>query len=343
MNAPPLLARRMTPLYARLAFPVLRRAAGVNPLVVYYHIVSDRAVPHVDPLYTFRTAAQFARDLDLLARHYRPMALRDYIASRKRGVPPPADALLVTFDDGLRECHEIAAPILNRKGIPAAFFLCSAFVDNRGWAFDFQKSVLAGEIRRCPPWPGAAARVRELLESVERRGPDLAQAVLEIDYTRRGVLEPIAAALGYDLGAYLKNARPYLTSGQVRELLRQGHSIGAHGIDHPRYGDIPLDEQLRQTRESVRFVKTRFGLDYGALAFPSSDTRVSRRFFREIGPEVDLFFGNRGLMDDPVPHCLQRAAMEKTSHCAAAILGQHYARRWLKRLLGRIAVERTEF
>ena len=328
--------------YSNIAFPLLRRLPGVNPLAVYYHIVSDARVPHVDNLYIFRNAAQFSRDLDVFARYYRPLALPDFLACLRTEAALPKNSLLLTFDDGVRECHEVMAPILKRKGIPATFFLCSAFVDNREFPFDFKKSVLAGVLRQRQLKPGQYSRLRQRLDQAGLRNPDLTEALLDVDYPRQEVLDPVAALLDYDLDAHLKNARPYLTSDQVRELLKEGHAIGAHSVDHPRYGDLTLDEQLRQTRQSVRFVKERFSLGYGALAFPSSDANISRRFFREImaSGEVDICFGNHGLLDDCVPRCIQRTTMEKTRRAAETILGESYARRWLKRARGKLVIQR---
>jgi peptidoglycan/xylan/chitin deacetylase (PgdA/CDA1 family) len=340
MKTTPLFERWANRAYANIAFPLLRRLPGVNPLAVYYHIVSDARVPHVDNLYTFRNTAQFSRDLDVFARFYRPLSLPDYLASLKTGTPLPKNSLLLTFDDGVSECHEVIAPILKRKGIPATFFLCSAFVDNRAWAFDFKKSVLAGILMQRQLKPGVYSCLRQRLDDAGLRDPDLTKALLDVDYTRRHVLEPVAALLDYDLDDYLKTARPYLTSDQVRELIKEGHAIGAHSVDHPRYGALSLDEQLRQTRESVRFVTERFSPGYSALAFPSSDAAVSLRFFREIMNTVDLCFGNHGLLNDCVPLCIQRTTMEKTRRPAEAVLGESYARRWVKGAMGKRVIQR---
>ena len=343
MKTLPLFNRWESWAYAKIAFPLLRRLPpGVNPLGVYYHIVSDAAVPHVDRLYTFRNAAQFSRDLDVLARFYEPLSLPDFLTHLKTGSALPKNSVLLTFDDGLRECHEVIAPILKRKAIPATFFLCSAFVDNQKWAFDLKKSVLADVLGRTHLKPGQQHGLRQLLAQAGLHAPDLAEALLGVDYPRSHVLEPVAALLDYDLDAYLKKARPYLTSAQVRELLKEGHAVGAHSIDHPRYGDLPLAEQVRQTRESVRFVKEHFSLDYGAMAFPSSDAHISRRFFgaSQASGEVDVCVGNHGLLDDCVPRCIQRTTMEKTHRPAEAVLGESYARRVFKPATGHRLIQR---
>lgn len=330
--------------YAKVAFPLFRWLSSVNPLVLYYHIVSDQKVPHIDSLYTFRNVSQFKRDLETLLRFYRPLSLQDFLQALRDDRPAPKNSLVLTFDDGVRECHEVVAPILEKMGIPATFFLCSAFVDNSDIAYDFAKSVLASELSRHQLREGQLVLLRRLLAEVGIHSMNLSEAVLSVDYRRKQVLDQIAALLDFDLSAYLEKVQPYLTSEQVRDLLRMGHAIGAHSIDHPRYGDIPLNEQVRQTLESIRFVKHRFAVNYGALAFPSSDANISKSFFQQVlgSGEVDVCFGNHGLLDDCVSRNIQRTSMEKTSLPAEAILGKSYARRFAKMAMGRLKIDRSQ-
>src|SRR5215469_3638373 len=67
--------------FANISFPFFRSRSGVNPLVVYYHLVSDKQVPHVCNLYVFRSVSQFKRDMDLLLRFFHPVSLQDVLLS----------------------------------------------------------------------------------------------------------------------------------------------------------------------------------------------------------------------------------------------------------------------
>ncbi len=329
--------------YSKFAFPLFRVISQANPLVVYYHIVSDRNVPHVANLYTFRTVRQFKRDMDVLLRFYRPLSFQDLLLCLEQNRAPARNTFMVTFDDGLKECYEVVAPVLKQKGIPATFFLCSAFVDNKELAYDFKKGLLAGVLKNGRATPAQNRRVRSILDGVGLDEPDLGATLLLVDYRRRAVLDQLAALLEYDFAAYLKATRPYLTSEQAAELLKMGHAIGAHSIDHPRYADLPLAEQLHQTRASIKFVKERFDLSYGAFSFPHSDANVSREFFRKLFAtgEVDICFGNQGMLEDSVPRNVQRSSMEKTSMPAEGILGKSLARRLVKTMTGQLVVRRT--
>ena len=293
--------------YSRAAFPLLRRVFPVNPLVVYYHLVSDRQVAHVQNLYAFKTVSQFKRDMETLLRFFQPVSLQDFLQILDGKRRPARNSFLLTFDDGLKECYEIIAPILRLHGIPATFFLCSAFVDNKELAYDHKKSLLSDAVRSNKVSSVQKEQVRATLERAGIAEPSLVAGLLRVDYGRRLVLDEIATLLDYDFTDYLNRLQPYLTSGQVASLLKMGHAVGAHSIDHPRYSDLTLPAQLHQTRESVRFVKERFSINYGAFSFPHSDANVSTTFFREtLGDgEVDVCFGNQGLMEEPVRRNVQ--------------------------------------
>jgi peptidoglycan/xylan/chitin deacetylase (PgdA/CDA1 family) len=338
-----LTSRLACAVFANISFPFFRSRSGVNPLVVYYHLISDDEVPHVSNLYMFRSVSQFKRDMDVLLRFFHPVSLQDFLLSLDGQQELPKDSFLLTFDDGLTECYEIIAPILKQKGIPATFLLCSAFVDNKQLSYESKKSLLVGLIKGGKLSSPDEAKVHATLKAAGILELDPAVALLSVAHRNQFILDQIAEGLNYDFSTYLKVARPYLTADQCIELLKMGHSLGAHSIDHPRYQDLSLAEQIYQTRESVRFVKERFSIKYGAFAFPYSDASISKRFFWEVFEKsagVDVCFGNHGLLADSITRNIQRTTMEKTWMPAEAILGMSYTRRFVKSIVGQLQIAR---
>jgi hypothetical protein len=126
----------------------------------------------------------------------------------------------------------------------------------------------------------------------------------------------------------LKN-KPYLTSKQIKNLILNGFTIGAHSIDHPLYANLTIEEQLRQTMESVQFVKNKFSLNYSVFAFPHSDYGVSKEYFTKINDcsVVDISFGTAGMIEDCVSNNFQRFSLEKPLIPAKNILALQYAKR----------------
>ena len=320
-------------------FPSVRQPPFLVP---FYHVISDEPVTHTEHLYRHKTVGQFRHDLDHLLSGYRPISLAEVLECRKAERTLPERSFLLTFDDGYREMSEIVAPILLEKGVSATFFLNSAFVDNKNLCHVNKASLLVSRLRSLGR-PHLERRLLELIPGQKLRPEDLDGAILSVPYEQRALLDAMAEVLGVDFPGYLRERRPYLTSAQVAGLVSRGFTVGGHSIDHPFYASLSLEEQLRQTIESVRFVRERFGLTYGVFAFPFEDVGVSRPFFDELfrKGQIDLTFGAAGLIDEDIPNHLQRVCMEAYGATAKHILAYHHARRTMTMLSGRSRIKRT--
>jgi peptidoglycan/xylan/chitin deacetylase (PgdA/CDA1 family) len=319
-------------------FRLMTRGRMVLP---YYHLVSDDWVPHVSPLYRFRSVREFTEDLDFFLRHFRPIGLKELLSAIAAGRSPPPNSFLLTFDDGFREMFDIVCPILRAKGVPAVFFVTSSTVDNQALCLHQKISLLLNWLDRNPS-ASAAENIRSHLSANGLPAADAAAALKSITYTRRELSDEIARICEVDFSAYLRSVQPHLTSEQIRKMLRDGFSIGGHSIDHPLYADIPLEEQLRQTRESMRFLRNQFTLDHRVFAFPHTDFKVSQNFFETVLGDgtVEATFGTSAPAEDSAPNNLQRFTMEKTSSTARAVLGRQSLRRLKQRADGRATIQR---
>jgi peptidoglycan/xylan/chitin deacetylase (PgdA/CDA1 family) len=272
---------------------------------------------------------QFTNDLDYISKHFNGHNLATLLEDTEQKNPRPGKILHLTFDDGFREMHDIVAPILLKKGIPATFFINSAFTDNRALCYQHKASLIVEYLSKNNPSHTIINEVDHLLPQNAYKNNPTTSRILAIEYSERTIVDKIADVLEIDTYAYLRNEQPYLTTVQIRNLIKQGFTIGAHSIDHPRYGDLTLDEQVRQTTESMRFVKETFNLDYGVFAFPHSDNGVSREYFRRIQETglVDISFGTAGMIEECVPGHFQRFSLEKPALPAKKIFALQYAKR----------------
>src|SRR5262245_52972853 len=91
-------------------------------IAVNYHYVRPSFADPFPSIYGV-TPGALQQQLELLGRVGQFVSaedLRDAISQARR---IPQRAILVTFDDGLREQFDHAWPVLNRLGIPAVFFI----------------------------------------------------------------------------------------------------------------------------------------------------------------------------------------------------------------------------
>ena len=266
-----------------------------NIILPFYHAVAEKTLPHIKHLYRMKTVKEFQEDLDFLLKHYQPIDLETLYHYHTNNITPQKPVFHLTFDDGLKEMYEIVTPILLKKGVPATFFINSAFVDNKALFYRYQASLA----------------IEELL----KRGKLTNQLKTEIQscsYQEKNKLFQYFSQ--EQVKDFLNEEKPYLTTEQIQEISNQGFTIGAHSIDHPYYYQISLDEQLRQTRESLKFVHSIINQKLRLFAFPFTDYKVSKIFFEEMRPDVDLCFGTAGLKNDEIPFNLQRIAGEKHTY-----------------------------
>jgi len=311
----------------------------IRPLLPYYHLVSDERLAHVCHLHPCKTERQFVDDLDFLCRHYRPVALRDLVDHARRGKRLAKGSFLLTFDDGYRQIHSVVAPILVRKGVPAIFFLASGFIGNERLGFRNTASLIVEHLLRNPD---ISARHESRILRLLPAGPgELAARLLAVPYEDAALLDEVAGSVGLDIAEYLRTERPYLTRPEVGQLIEMGFHVGAHSVDHPLFQRLPLSEQLRQARESLRAIREAFAPAHALFAFPHSDLGISEEFFRAIDSEIDLSFGTSGIMRDPIATNLQRINFERSLRPASSILARQHVRKILRGRSKKMLIRRT--
>ncbi|HSH51831.1 MAG TPA: polysaccharide deacetylase family protein [Bacteroidales bacterium] len=312
--------------------------SGKKLLIPLYHTVSDNCPLHIKNLYPIKNIKAFEDDLDSLLKYFTPIEFSDLI----EGKPLKRNSLILTFDDGLREVYDVIVPILLRKGIPAAFFVNTDFVNNKDLFFRYKASVLIellGNIDK-----GLREKMQQILNIKLAYNNSIKSAILKVDYMNRKLLDTIANILGFSFKEYLKEQAPYLSLNQLIEIQSKGFVIGAHSIDHPEYFKIPLLEQLNQTIESVNWVKKNLQPRYNLFAFPFTDFNLSKDFFDKIftdkKADLHLSFGCAGLKDDYHKQHLQRVPMEVKSYSAEKVLKKEYRNYLLKSLISKNKIRR---
>lgn len=295
-------------------------------LLPYHHLVSDAAVPHIRHLYPYKGVAAFKKDLDYLLKHFNPVTLQTVITCLRTQTPVPPNSFLLTFDDGLREVADVIAPLLFQKGVPAVFFLNSAFLDNQSLFYKFKVSLLIEALQQQEHTPATLDALAKVLQCPAPSKQELTTAIKRITYTSREITTALADILGISFQEYLEKQKPFLDSGQVKTLIDQGFAIGGHSIDHPYYEALPLEEMLTQTRGSVDFLVNKFGLSYKAFAFPHTDAGIPKAFFDQLlggsSPDLDIIFGTNNHREDIYPQIFHRFNCERPGiNIEAAVKG----------------------
>jgi peptidoglycan/xylan/chitin deacetylase (PgdA/CDA1 family) len=262
----------------RLAGPLLRPPGAI--VLMYHRIVGPDRTMRGTAAEDFAAQLRWLRDRCELIHpdDLEERALRD----RRKARP----AVLVTFDDGYRDYHDLAYPVLKALGIPALVFVATSFLDEGGvpWTDALRWAIHRSRATRVP-WPAAPAGAVELGGHASRDAfGERACAALKAlaDPERRAAL----AALLETLGDLPPRERQMLTWDEVRRT-SDLTIYGGHSHTHPILARVSTEECAREIRTCRDRIVAETGRAPRYFAYPNGgpedfDART-RALLREHG------------------------------------------------------------
>ena len=102
-----------------------------NLVILLYHGVSDVSdkgicnmnKKHID-------VKVFYSQMKYLRSNCNLISMDEVIYYKNLNQKFPSNSVVITFDDGFKNNHNIAAPILDKFNIPATFYVCSGMIDS---------------------------------------------------------------------------------------------------------------------------------------------------------------------------------------------------------------------
>ena len=293
----------------------LRVSDAPRGLVLVYHAVADRTGDRATEIVPPHAADLLAEHVRHLKRHFRIVesaAILEAAAARGRGDRPP---VAITFDDDLPSHVRLAAPVLERHGVRATFFLTGAGLDGPvtfWWerlqrAFD--RGLGAHDRARLAAAAGIPAVDLEGPEAI-RRASRAVQALGDRE-AAKAVIAELAGPDPQDSG---------LSEADIRRLIDGGHAIGFHTLRHDR---LPVldDEHLAAAMTDGRERLAAIAGPLRQIAYPHgrADARVAAAT-RSAGFELGFTTEWRPVRRDDDPHLIGR--LEPPFAPAARFAGQ---------------------
>lgn len=292
----------------------------------FYHVVSNIELPHILN-YNYRNTVQFEKELDFYLKHFRPVSLNELLSNRNTG----KKIFHLSFDDGLKECAEIIAPILLKKGIPATFFVNTGFVDNKKLFHKYKASLILRKLKEMP-----VLNVEKFLKEQDLQGKQILKATI----LQEGILDEAATLLGINFDDFLAEQKPYLTTEQILNLKNLGFSIGVHSFNHPEFWKITEEKQLEEVKKSMDWLVEKINPEIKAFSFPFTDSGVSVKVLKSLKSEniCDVTFGTAGMKYDELEFHLQRYPVEKDGDFLLK-LKEEFVYFALRKLIGKATVK----
>lgn len=216
-------------------------------LILRYHSVRETQAdldPYM-PVGITHTVDAFRSQMEYVAQTCKLLSLDDLPALIEGSRRLPERAVLITFDDGFRDNYEVAAPILEQFGLRGVFYVSTSSIGGRPlWIVRLRYwSVKAGKTR--PEFLEASSRCASLSESQR---------------------EEFLASIEY---ANSVHDNFTMTWDQIRHLVRRGHTIGSHTVNHPNVAKISREELVMEMECSKNTLEGKLGAPVRHFSYPN--------------------------------------------------------------------------
>ena len=260
---------------------LLRTASRSQLLVLNYHgVVSEEFVQNdlMESVasFTHRNAIsvqRFREQLQTLLRHFTPVAAGDVLDWLSGKGRLPSNPVLVTFDDGFRNNATMAAPELERLGVPAVFHVATGYVGTGRtlWPLELDHMIITWPLETLPlpsgkesiALPTSSVERCEICDKVRKQCKSIS------NHQRTKYLESLRSVSGPNGDGRDRDLNDFMTWDDVRSLVRKGFSIGSHSVEHPILTQLESEELSRELVDSKQTIEREIESECVILAYPN--------------------------------------------------------------------------
>lgn len=248
----------------------IRHLSGKGKSAKLQAFIFHRVLPETDELMAGEPSIkEFDWMVRFIADAYTVLTFGDAVSRLQSGTLPPGCAC-ITFDDGYQNNATLAAPTLKKYGVPATFFIATAYLDRqRMW-----NDKVIEAVRHMPDG------------DFDRTPYGLPSCQLGSDNTRAECISQLLGALKYlphdqrsELSQSLTNIAgidesydTMMTPSEVRTLRNSGMEIGAHTHTHPILSGLPdnvAEAELARSKDELEAI---LGEPITSFAYPNGNT-----------------------------------------------------------------------
>jgi peptidoglycan/xylan/chitin deacetylase (PgdA/CDA1 family) len=311
--------------------------------ILMFHNVGHPSETGYLPGHMKISEAKLRRLLGMLQKSgYRTCTMNQLMEELEKG-HVPHDAVVLTFDDGYRDNHDVLLPILQSMGATATVYVQTGPMKGRlNWLHHYFWSL--HEIGPHDLAERLAQEVEQAHLKLDLRNLPAQEDVAEYEMKRLLKYEVTPADRDTVLGNIFKSlggvdadlARDvYLGPEECRTLDKAGVEIGAHTVNHLILSSLDATQQRLEIEGSLRDLESWLGHGVASFAYPYGRTwdydEETLSILKELGFQ-SATTAMPGLNDASTPRLeLKRSAVNEDSDLAQVMCEVDGVYRWLDR------------
>jgi len=222
--------------------------------ILMYHNFSSPSKSKTDAVDVNAARSQ----IEYLRRHFHVVPLTQLVEQLKSGVPMEKNSVVLTIDDGRRNCYEFFFPLLKEFGMPATFFVVSSFVRREDWVWTDKVLWLAEQSGA--PDELHFERIDAFFEKLNRLRPEARNAQIDSLANTMNVSIPRQPPPKYEACSW----------SQLREMADSGLvEIGSHSVTHPILTTLTDRESWQELTLSRTQIEEGLGRKINSFCFPN--------------------------------------------------------------------------
>jgi peptidoglycan/xylan/chitin deacetylase (PgdA/CDA1 family) len=258
-------------------------------LVLNYHRIGSCAHNRFDDGVFSATEDDFRDQVRYLRTNFEILGQNDLLRVADRGFALKRAAVVITFDDGYRDNHEVAFPVLRELGVPAFFFIPTEYIDRPRlpWWDRIAFVLKATSVDRLrldePAFLELDLRqierehaIRQVLR-LYKTGGSFDEEAFFVELEERAEVAVDAPALGREL---------FMGWDHVRQLRAAGMGIGSHTHSHRILGYLSNDEQHDELATSKSRLEHILAEPVETIAYPVGSTQAFSELTKSLASDV---------------------------------------------------------
>ena len=251
-------------------------AQGALSVLMYHRVLAqaDAMQPGV------HTVQLLDKQFDTLRRYFTVLPLNEAVEMLAQG-RLPARAVALSFDDGYRDNHDLALPVLKRHGLQATFYIASGYL-NGGIIFN---DLIVEAARLLPSGQfdlGVQGIAAVHITDAASRKHAADQLLKQMKYLQPEQRELACMRLRETLGPALTREM-MMDDAHVLAMHRAGMSIGGHTVNHPILAKVDPAQAAIEIAANRQALQAITGVAPVSFAYPNGKPT------QDFGPrEVEL-------------------------------------------------------
>ncbi|MDR4507109.1 MAG: polysaccharide deacetylase family protein [Candidatus Brocadiaceae bacterium] len=207
--------------------------------------------------------------MKFLSQYYNPVGEKEIILFLEGKGQMPKYPVWVTFDDGYKDNYKNAYPIFKKYKIPATFFVTTGFINKEAIPYEdyVQEAVRIIPLKEVRF--NFNKKEYKFSLNTEEQKKNMIRNLLSIVGNNTSAKNSHVLELMNSLKISAKNIHDlFMNWDEIRELNKNGFSIGAHTVNHHILSSLSAQEALKEISVSKKEIEKNLGLTISSFAYP---------------------------------------------------------------------------